>query len=189
MLNKVVIPVAGKGTRLYPLTKITPKYMLPLGNKRVIDYILDEVLLVEELTDIILVVSSNKTVIENYMVTNYGGLNITYVVQENQDGLASAIYCAKDFVGNNSFVLMLGDCIVVSNNEVSPLERIIESFNKLNSSATILVQELPKEELSRCGIVKPILMETMDMEFEIEDIVEKPQIEKCPSKYSIAGRY
>jgi UTP--glucose-1-phosphate uridylyltransferase len=188
-IKKAVIPAAGLGTRLKPLTSITPKEMLPLARKPAVEYIVEE-LHSAGIDDIIFVVSPLKPRIQEYFgdSTCGGQVRVRYVVQETQKGLADAILQAEKAVGDEHFVVALGDSVIVSNQQISPLERLLASYVENQAFAAITVEPVPLEDSPKYGMVKPAGA-VVGNAFRITALVEKPRVEESPSNYAIAGRY
>ena len=188
-ISKAVIPAAGLGTRLRPLTSITPKEMLPLGCKPTVEYIVEE-LHAAGIDDIIFVVSPLKPRIQEYFgeKTCGGRVRVRYVVQEEQLGLAHAILQAEDAVDGEHFAVALGDSVIVSHRDVSPMARLIEAYETNPAFAAITVEEVPIEDSIKYGMVKPADGIVGDA-FEIDGLIEKPKPEDAPSNYAIGGRY
>ena len=185
-ITKVVIPAAGKGTRLLPLTRAIPKELIPLGTKPVLEHIVEEVILAG-ITEILFVISKEKTAIRTHFGDGMNGVRFDYVFQTEQKGLADAVMCGKEFVGDAPFAVVLGDSVIRSNQATAPFQRVLHTFRDNDASGVIIVQKTPLSEVSRYGIVKP--REGVGPSFEIEGLVEKPRPEDAPSEYSIAGRY
>ena len=188
-VTKAVIPAAGHGTRLRPLTSITPKEMLPLGRKPAVEYIVEE-LHAAGINDIIFVVSPLKPRIQEYFGESacQGQVRMRYVIQEPQKGLADAILQAEEAVAGEHFVVALGDSVIVSRQESSPLQRLINGYQANPAFAAITVERVPIEDAYRYGMIKPVSATDGEM-FEIDGLVEKPKVEESPSDYAIAGRY
>lgn len=206
-VTKAVIPAAGLGTRVLPATKAQPKEMLTIVDKPSLQYIIEE--LVEAgIQDIIIVTGRNKNSIEDHFDFSYelehtlkkdGKLellnkvdsissmaNICYVRQNHPLGLGHAILKAKPFVGDEPFVIALGDDIVY--NEEKPVARqLIENYAKYGSSI-VGCQEVRQEDVSKYGIVKPS-KKLDDKTVEMEDFIEKPSLEEAPSRLACLGRY
>lgn len=206
-VTKAVIPAAGLGTRVLPATKAQPKEMLTIVDKPSLQYIIEE--LVEAgIQDIIIVTGRNKNSIEDHFdfsyelehtlkkdgkiellnkVDNISSMaNICYVRQNHPLGLGHAILKAKPFVGDEPFVIALGDDIVY--NEEKPVARqLIENYEKYGSSI-VGCQEVRQEDVSKYGIVKPS-KKLDDKTVEMEDFIEKPSLEEAPSKLACLGRY
>jgi len=202
---KAVIPAAGFGTRFLPATKAQPKEMLPLVDKPAIQYVVEEAVS-SGIKDIIIITGRGKRAIEDHFdksfeleyilrrdkkekelkeVQKISNLaNIHYIRQKEQIGLGDAILCAKRFVGNEPFAVMLGDDVTFNN--VPCLKQIINVFNKYNKSVAA-VEEIPKEKLYRYGVIKGKKVE--NSVYLIEDVVEKPPLGKEPSNLAILGRY
>ena len=189
---KAVIPAAGHGTRLRPLTSITPKEMLPLGRKPAVEYIVEE-LHAAGINDIIFVVSPLKPRIQEYFgdSTCQGRVRVRYVIQDPQRGLADAILQAEEAVAGEHFVVALGDSVIVSRQQVSPLARLMAAYQANPAFAAITVERVPIRDSYRYGMVKPAAGSPAagGDAFEIEALVEKPKVEESPSEYAIAGRY
>jgi UTP--glucose-1-phosphate uridylyltransferase len=185
-VKKAVIPAAGKGTRLLPLTRAIPKELVPLGRKPVLEHIIDESA-ASGITEALLVISEEKTAIRTYFGDSLNGVRFDYAFQAEQKGLADAIYHGRDFVGNEPFAVALPDSVIETDQNVLPFTRVLETYERTGASAVIVVERTPRSELSRYGIVKP--RNEIAPSFPIDDLVEKPRPEDAPSEYSIAGRY
>ena len=205
-VTKAVIPAAGLGTRVLPATKAQPKEMLVIVDKPSLQYIVEE--LVESgIKDIIIVTGRNKNSIEDHFDHSYeledtlkknnkntllekvedisSMANICYVRQNHPKGLGHAILKAKSFVGDEPFVIALGDDIVY--NDVPVAKQLIENYSKYGSSI-VGCQEVKESDVSKYGIVKPLL--SLDEKtVEMEDFIEKPSVEEAPSKLACLGRY
>ena len=188
-IRKAVIPAAGHGTRLRPLTSITPKEMLPLGRKPAVEYIVEE-LHSAGINDIIFVVSPSKPRIQEYFGDSVcqGQVRVRYVIQEPQRGLADAILQAEELTAGEHFVVALGDSVIASRQPVSPLVRLLAAYRANPAFAAITVERVPIEDSYRYGMVKPAAGISGEA-FEIDGLVEKPKAEDSPSDYAIAGRY
>lgn len=190
-IRKAVIPAAGKGTRLLPLTASCPKEMLTVGQKPVIQYIVEEVLNVG-IEYILIVTTLEKRTIEEHFsdYINLAG-KIFYVHQtvksDKPYGLACAIKLSEGFVNGEPFVVCLGDCIIKSDYNEPPLKRMIDMHIRYNSSATIIFEKVPWDNVSRYGIAKPYRV--IGDEFLLDDIIEKPSKESAYSNLAVAGRY
>lgn len=206
-VTKAVIPAAGLGTRVLPATKAQPKEMLVIVDKPSLQYIVEE--LVESgITDIVIVTGRNKNSIEDHFDFSYElentlkkenktGLlekveklssmaNIFYVRQNHPLGLGHAILKAKPFIGEEPFVIALGDDIVY-NPERPVAKQLIENYEKYGASI-VGCQEVALEDVSKYGVVKPT--ENLDENtVAISDFVEKPSKEEAPSKLACLGRY
>lgn len=207
-ITKAVIPVAGFGTRFLPFTKAMPKEMLPIVDTPTIQFIVEEAVK-SGITDIIFVTAShsNKRSIEDHFDKSHtlestlqekgkwGSLeliqkisnlaNIHYVRQKEALGLGDAILCAKSFVADEPFALLLGDDIVKSTNEPA-LSQLINCYNKTGCSI-MGVQPVEMSEVSKYGIVSAIKPENSYS--EMIDFVEKPNPDEAPSNLAVLGRY
>lgn len=205
MIKKAVIPAAGLGTRFLPATKAQPKEMLPIVDKPTIQYIIEEA--VESgIEDIIIVTGRSKRAIEDHfdksvelemllertgkhemleVVENISNLvDIHYVRQKEPLGLGHAVLCAKKFIGNEPFAVLLGDDIVDS--EVPALKQMIDQYTKVQSSI-LGCNEVPRSEVYKYGIVN--YSENNGDLFKVKSLVEKPAVEEAPSTQAIVGRY
>lgn len=185
-ITKAVIPAAGKGTRLLPLTKAIPKELVPLGRKPVLEHIVEEAV-ISGITDILFVISREKTAIRTHFGNSADGVRFSYAFQAEQKGLADAIYCGKEFVGDDPFAVVLGDSIIDTSQSILPFRRVLNTYESTNAKGVIVVQKTPMNEVSRYGIVKPKY--SIAPSFEIDALIEKPRPEDAPSDYAIAGRY
>ena len=204
-VRKAIIPAAGLGTRFLPATKAQPKEMLPIVDKPTIQYIVEEAI-ASGIEDIIIVTGRNKRSIEDHfdrsleleqelkkngkeelfkLVEDVSNLiDIHYIRQKEPLGLGHAIYCAKTFIGDEPFAVLLGDDIVRS--KVPCLKQMIDVYDEYNSSV-VCVQKVPEEKVNRYGIVSPKPIK--DRVYEVKDLIEKPDIGKAPSNIAITGRY
>jgi UTP--glucose-1-phosphate uridylyltransferase len=185
-IRKAVIPAAGKGTRLLPLTKAVPKELIPLGKKPVLEHIVEECA-ESGIAEILFVISEEKTAIRAHFGESANGIRFEYAFQPEQKGLADAINRGRWFVGGDPFAVVLGDSVIETDQPVPPFRRVLDTFEGTNASAVIVVQKTPRAEVSRYGIVKP--KHGIAPSFEIDALVEKPKPEDAPSEYAIAGRY
>lgn len=212
-IKKVVIPVAGLGTRMLPATKIIPKEMLPIVDKPLIHYAVDEAL-AAGIEKIIFVTSRGKNAVEDYFdhtpeleaaliksgqsiePITQGILEpgqICYVRQQQPLGLGHAIWCARNIIGDEPFAVILPDDLLVSKDEPCLLS-MIRDYNHMHSSADlkdlgtmVALQEVAPEMLSRYGVVET--HEKNSKIFNIKRIVEKPEVKDAPSNLAVVGRY
>ena len=205
-ITKAVIPAAGLGTRFLPATKACPKEMLPIVDKPTIQYIIEEAL-ESGITDILIISGRNKRSIEDHfdrspelemnleeggkdellqMVKNIANVNIHYVRQKEPKGLGHAILCAKAFVGNEPFAVLLGDDVVY-NEEYPCLKQLMDVYD-VKGGSVLGCQTVPLEKVSAYGIV--VSEATADERiFKVNDMVEKPSIDEAPSRLAVLGRY
>lgn len=205
MIKKAVIPAAGLGTRFLPATKAQPKEMLPIVDKPTIQYIIEEAI-ESGIEDIIIITGRNKRAIEDHfdksielelllrktgkhelfeMVDKISNLvDIHYVRQKEPLGLGHAVLCAKKFIGNEPFAVLLGDDIIDS--EVPALKQMLAQYKKVQSTI-IGCKEVPKSEVDKYGIVQ--YLDQCDQLFKVNSLVEKPKIADAPSTQAIIGRY
>ena len=206
-IRKAVIPAAGLGTRFLPATKAQPKEMIPIVDKPTIQYIIEEAV-ASGIEEIIVVIGREKIAIENHFDKSYeleeallkrnkldvleevqnvsSMVNIFYVRQKEPRGLGHAILCAKSFIGQEPFAVLLGDDIVES--DTPCLKQILNVYEYSNSSV-LAVQEVPKKDISKYGVIKPKGNVFEPPLFMIDSLVEKPKQEEAPSQYAIIGRY
>ncbi|RKY57848.1 MAG: hypothetical protein DRP94_07870 [Candidatus Latescibacterota bacterium] len=212
-IEKVVVPVAGLGTRLLPATKSQPKEMLPVGRKPVVQYVVEE-LVSQGLKKFLFVTGKNKRSIEDHfdkdpellerlraegrdelldeMDYEREGVTFFYVRQRLNPmgvpgGLGAAVAAAEDFVGEEDFVVALGDTIITGGDYSGLIRRMVASHMRNRPAATVAVVEVPEDEVSKYGVVKP--KKRAGSEFEAEDLVEKPPSGEAPSRLAIAARY
>ncbi|MDQ2732348.1 MAG: sugar phosphate nucleotidyltransferase [Armatimonadota bacterium] len=184
-VKKAVIPAAGLGTRLRPLTLSQPKEMVACGHLPVIGYVLQE-LKEAGITEILLISRRNKPSLEDYVLDGWPG---SFVIrQPEQKGLGHAVSLAEGWVGADPFVVALGDTIIQANGPVSPLQRLIAS-RPAEGCSMVLVREVSPERMSRYGVVNPWQTARPGEPFALRGIIEKPSIEAAPSNLAIAGRY
>lgn len=204
-VKKAIIPAAGLGTRFLPATKAQPKEMLPIVDKPTIQYIIEEAV-ASGIEEILIITGRNKKCIEDHfdksvelemeleksgkselleLVQDISGMvDIHYIRQKEPKGLGHAIHCAKTFVGNEPFAVLLGDDVVDA--EKPCLKQLIECYNEYKTSI-LGVQQVPQENVNKYGIVNGIHIE--DRVYKVKDLVEKPAIEEAPSNVAILGRY
>ncbi len=207
-VNVAVIPVAGRGTRLLPLTKCQPKEMLPLGRKPTVQHVVQE-LAWSGIREMLFVTGPGKTAIENHFDIDAeivqhlrmtgkedllaeldferAAIEYFYTRQRRQLGLGHAILCARPFVGQRPFLVALGDSLIGLNSRSDVCRRMIEHFDREGVEAVIAFQKVPREEVVKYGIAKP-RGDAGDV-FELEDLVEKPSVEDAPSNLAVAARY
>ena len=204
-VRKAVIPAAGLGTRFLPATKAVPKEMIPIVDKPTLQYIIEEAL-ASGIEDILIITGRTKRAIEDHfdrsielelnlekggktkdleMVREIAGIRVHYVRQKEPRGLGHAILCAKQFVGDEPFAVLLGDDVV--DGEVPALKQLIDVYDKTGSSV-LGVQEVPLEKVSSYGIVASEPTEDART-FTVTDMVEKPTVAEAPSRLAVLGRY
>ena len=206
MVRKAVIPAAGFGTRFLPFTKAVPKEMIPLVDKPVIQYVIEEAA-AAGITDILIIVSTGKMAIQNHFNPDAGLearleangknelleelrsinklANIHYVYQQELKGLGDAVLCAKNFVGNEPFAILLGDTVLSSDDK--PVISQLLAAHKQTNSSIVALEEVPWEKTSRYGVIDGKSEdETL---YKVDAFVEKPAPEDAPSNLVIASRY
>lgn len=204
-VRKAIIPAAGLGTRFLPETKAMPKEMLPIVDKPTIQYIVEEAV-ASGIEDIIIVTGKGKRAIEDHFdyapelehnlmekgkydllekvqfATNLA--DIHYIRQKEPKGLGHAVWCARNFIGNEPFAVLLGDDIVQS--ETPCLRQLMNQYEETFSSI-IGVQHVPDSETHRYGIIDPSTQE--GRRYQVNHFVEKPKPGTAPSNLAIMGRY
>lgn len=205
-MRKAVIPAAGFGTRFLPFTKAVPKEMIPLIDKPVIQYVVEEAV-AAGLTEILIIISGGKMAIQDHFNPEYALeqrleksgktaileelrainrlANIHYVYQQELNGLGDAVSYAECFVGNEPFAILLGD--TVTSSEVMPVTaQLVKAYEKVNASVVAL-EEVPWEKTSRYGVISG---QTDDGSlYKVDKFVEKPAPAEAPSNLVIASRY
>ena len=204
-IKKAIIPAAGLGTRFLPATKAMPKEMLPIVDKPTIQYIVEEAI-ASGIEDIIIVTGKGKRAIEDHFdfapeleknlmekekwdllsKVNYTSnlADIHYIRQKEPKGLGHAVWCARNFIGDEPFAVLLGDDIVQS--DTPCLKQLIDQYEATFSSI-IGVQHVPQDETHRYGIVDPFEQE--GRRYQVKHFVEKPAPGTAPSNLAIMGRY
>ena len=203
-IRKAIIPAAGLGTRFLPATKAQPKEMLPIVDKPAIQFIVEEAV-ASGIEEILIVTGRNKRSIEDHfdrnleleyslkasgkydllsLVQEIADVDFHYIRQKEARGLGHAVLCAKQFVGDEPFAVMLGDDIVDAT--VPCLKQLIEVYEDCGGFV-LGVQEVPKRQVSRYGVVKPQMVK--ERLWKALDLVEKPAVEEAPSRLAVLGRY
>jgi UTP--glucose-1-phosphate uridylyltransferase len=207
-IAKAVFPAAGLGTRFLPATKAQPKEMLPLVDKPLIQYVIEEAV-ASGIRNITIVTGRGKNAIEDHFDVSYelervleergkedqlkevrqisNMINVSYVRQKEALGLGHAISAARDNIGNEPFAVMLGDDIIDS--EVPCMKQMMDLFEKLQASI-IATCEVPRSEISQYGVIRGFPVEGFNGRvYRVQDVVEKPPISEAPSTLAIIGRY
>ncbi len=209
-IRKAVFPAAGLGTRFLPATKAQPKEMLPLVDKPIIQYVIEEAV-ASGVDNIVMVTGRGKSAIEDHFDVSYelesilqqrgkkdllrqvrdisDLIKLIYVRQKEALGLGHAILVTREVVGNEPFAVMLGDDIIDA--EVPCLRQMIEVYEKYGQSV-VAIQEVPGKAISSYGVIAGHPVEAAGTDgrlWEIGDLVEKPPLEKAPSNLAIIGRY
>jgi UTP--glucose-1-phosphate uridylyltransferase len=203
-VRKAIIPAAGLGTRFLPATKAMPKEMLPIVDKPTIQYIVEEAIQ-SGIEDIIIVTGKGKRAIEDHFdhafeleqnliekgkydllekVKKPSSVDIHYIRQKEPKGLGHAVWCARKFIGDEPFAVLLGDDIVQA--ETPCLKQLIDQYEQTLSSV-IGVQKVPDNETHRYGIIDPL--EQYRSRYQVRQFVEKPAPGTAPSNLAIMGRY
>ncbi|MDA3973983.1 UTP--glucose-1-phosphate uridylyltransferase GalU [Enterococcus thailandicus] len=204
-VRKAVIPAAGLGTRFLPATKAMAKEMLPIVDKPTIQFIVEEAL-ASGIEDILIVTGKAKRPIEDHFDSNVEletnlrekeknellklveettDVNLHFIRQSHPKGLGHAVLQAKAFVGDEPFIVMLGDDLMVDD---VPLTKQLMNDYEQTTSSTIAVMSVPHEDTSKYGIINPGEIVTDDV-YSVKDFVEKPDPADAPSNLAIIGRY
>ena len=199
-IMKAVIPAAGLGTRFLPATKAQPKEMLPILDKPTIQYVVEEAV-ASGIDELLIITGKGKRAIEEHFAQDMqlhpaqqqyledldkllDKVDIHYVIQKEQKGLSDAIYCAKDFVGDEPFAVLLGDVIVKATEPcTSQLQKVFEK----HQSSVIAVESVPDDMVELYGIISGTKIE--DNVYELHDIIEKPSFRDALSNLAAVGRY
>ncbi len=205
-IRKAVIPAAGYGTRFLPATKATPKEMLPIVDKPTIQYIVEEAL-ASGIEDILIISGHGKRAIEDHfdsapalehelerkgktellaLVRETTDVNVHYIRQKYMRGLGDAILCARSFVGDEPFAVLLGDDVVY-HPEKSALRQLIDVYEERGGSV-LGCQTVSDEQVSSYGIVAGEVLDNQRL-MRVSDMVEKPTLEEAPSRMAVLGRY
>jgi UTP--glucose-1-phosphate uridylyltransferase len=208
-VRKAVFPAAGWGTRFLPATKAQPKEMLPLVDRPIIQYAVEEAV-AAGIEQVIIVTSSQKRAIEDHFDLNYelehlleekGEIEklrqvraitdlaqVAYIRQKEQLGLGHAVLMAKDLIGHEPFAVILPDDVVISDRPC--IGQLIHVYNQMHGSV-VAVTEVPHEETSRYGVIagEPVEGPGRERTYRIHGLVEKPAPEDAPSNLAIIGRY
>ena len=206
-IRKAVFPAAGLGTRFLPATKAQPEEMLPLVDKPIIQYVIEEAV-ASGITSILIVTGRGKNAIEDHFDVSYeleklleergktnlldqvrsisNMINVSYVRQGESLGLGHAVLMAKDLVGDEPFAVMLGDDIIDS--PVPCMKQMIDVFEAYGGPV-IAVQQVEREEISAYGVIDGVPEGGSGRVYRIRDMVEKPKTNEAPSDLAIIGRY
>ena len=208
LISKAVFPAAGLGTRFLPATKAQPKEMLPLVDKPLIQYVIEEAV-ASGIRNVTIITGRGKNAIEDHFDVSYelervleargkidqlnqvrqisNMISVTYVRQKEALGLGHAILVSRDAIGNEPFAVMLGDDIIDST--VPCLKQMMDLFAKLQGSI-IATCEVPHSEISQYGVIRGYPVDGFNNRvFRVEDVVEKPLADEAPSNLAIIGRY
>ena len=205
-IRKAIIPAAGLGTRFLPATKAQPKEMLPIVDKPTLQYIIEECV-ASGIEEILIITGRNKKSIEDHfdrsvelemeleksgkeemlkMVREISDMvNIHFIRQKEPRGLGHAILCAKTFVGNEPFAVLLGDDVVYNDNKPC-LKQLIDCYEEYKTSV-LGVQTVEPQDVNKYGIVGGLHIE--DRVYKVKNLIEKPAVEEAPSNVAILGRY
>lgn len=203
-VKKAIIPAAGLGTRFLPATKAMPKEMLPIVDRPTIEYIVEEAIQ-SGIEEIIIVTGKGKRAIEDHFDRNMelehnlehkgkmdllekirqsSNVELYYIRQKEPKGLGHAVWCARKFIGDEPFAVLLGDDIVKS--EKPATKQLIEQYEETKSSV-IGVQMVPDDETIRYGIIDPL--GSQGRLYQVKKFIEKPPLGTAPSNLAILGRY
>lgn len=206
-VTKAVFPVAGLGTRFLPATKANPKEMMPIVDKPLIQYAVEEAV-AAGITELIFVTSSSKRAIEDHFDSNFElesnlierakfdlldmvrgilpeGVSCAYVRQKSPQGLGHAVLCAKPLMANEPFAVLLADDLI-DGGRTSCLQQMIQAFTRTQSSM-VAVQSIARTETRKYGVVDVAsLQDTLSL---LRGIVEKPEPQNAPSTLGVVGRY
>lgn len=211
-VDLAVVPVAGRGTRLLPLTKSQPKEMLPVGRKPVVQYVVEELVRCG-IKRFVFITGPGKTAIENHFDLNpeliqmlretgkeellkelafeRAEVDYFYTRQRRQLGLGHAVLCASSIVGNQPFVVALGDSIIGLQAQSQVVRTMIDIFREESADAVIAFETVPREDVVNYGIAQPVDNGLADAgkPFRLAGIIEKPSPQDAPSCLAVAARY
>lgn len=204
-VRKALFPAAGLGTRFLPITKAIPKEMLPLVDKPLIQYCVEEAI-ASRIEEVIIVTGMGKTAIEDHFDTSFqlehllkekgkkdllalvkntsNLVHFSYTRQKEAKGLGHAVLCGKNLIGNEPFAVFLGDDIIDA--EVPCMKQMIDVYNEKGCSV-LAVKRVPREDVSCYGVIKGSAVG--ERLYEIHDMIEKPSVDEAPSDLAIIGRY
>lgn len=207
-IRKAVIPAAGYGTRFLPATKATPKEMLPIVDKPTVQYIVEEAM-ASGIEELLIVSGHGKRAIEDHfdsapaleaelrrkgktdllkLVQETADINVHYIRQRYMRGLGDAILCAKTFMGDEPFAVLLGDDVVY-HPERPALRQLIDVYEQTGGSV-LGCQQVPDEKVSSYGIVAGTPVPGWEEKLlRVSDMIEKPSLEEAPSHFAVLGRY
>ncbi len=207
-INLAVVPVAGRGTRLLPLTKSQPKEMLPVGCKPVVQYVVEELARCG-IGRLLFITGPGKTAIENHfdidaelidhlratgkeellaeLAFEREDIDYFYTRQRRQLGLGHAVLCAEPMVREECFVVALGDSIIGLHAKSRVVQTMVEEFESQGAAAVIAFGEVPRQEVVNYGVAKP--RGTAGSVFRLDDLVEKPEVSEAPSNLAVTARY
>lgn len=210
-IRKAVIPAAGFGTRFLPATKAQPKEMLPIVDTPAIQYIVKEAL-DSGIEEILIITGRNKRAIEDHfdssvelelllqsqgknkqlaMIKDLADIKVHFIRQKAPRGLGDAVLCAKAFIGDEPFAVLLGDDIVVNEGGKPALKQLIDAYMSKEASV-VGVQTVPHQDVCKYGIVSPSKSHSIECNgrlVKLSDMVEKPEVDKAPSDMAVLGRY
>jgi UTP--glucose-1-phosphate uridylyltransferase len=207
-IRRAIFPAAGLGTRFLPATKAQPKEMLPLVDKPIIQYAVEEAI-ASGLENLVIVTGRGKNAIEDHFDVSYelekileergkSGLlslvravsemvHIAYIRQKEALGLGHAVLMTRDLMNDEAFAVLLGDDVIVA--DVPCIRQMVDIYDK-HETSVVAVMEVPEEETSRYGIIKGRALPEGDGRlFEVMDMIEKPSRKEAPSNMAIIGRY
>ena len=209
MINIALVPVAGWGTRLLPATKSQPKEMLPVGRKPVVQYVVEE-LVQSGIRRLLFITGQGKTSIENHFdidapLISYlretgreeqlqelqferEDVEYFYTRQRRQLGLGHAVLCGRAMIGEQPFVVALGDSIIGMHAQSDIVSRMTSIFEREKADIVVAFEEVPPQDVVHYGIAKPKGPADGDL-FELADLIEKPSVSEAPSRLAVAARY
>jgi len=209
-IDIAVVPVAGHGTRLLPATKSQPKEMLSVGRKPVVQFVVEE-LAKNGIRRLLFITGQGKDSIENHFdidesLTSYlresgreelledleferRDLEYFYTRQRRQLGLGHAVLCSKSLIGDQPFVVALGDSIIGLHAKSTIVERMIDIYEQQSADVVVAFEEVATSDVHRYGIAKPMAGSDQSDVFELADVIEKPSQDEAPSNLAVAARY
>lgn len=180
-IRKAIIPAAGLGTRLYPITNVIPKEMLPILQRPAIEYVVNEAI-ASGIKEIGIVINNKKEIIKQYFNAS---ANIHFIYQDKPKGLGHAVLQAEEFIGDEPFAVLLPDEIIDSRTPC--IKQLIDIHNVCESNTVLGVQRVKLKDVSKYGIIETNKIDNKIL--EVNNLVEKPAVFKTPSTFAIMGRY
>ncbi len=209
-IRKAVIPAAGFGTRLLPATKAVPKELLPVIDKPVLQYVVEEAV-ASGITELIVITSAGKGALADHLLDHAAleahlrqsgkvdlldkvhditrGARVRFIEQPEQRGLGDAVRCGREAVGDEPFAVLLGDTIIHPDDDAAPgLRQIIDVYDRMRTSV-VAVRRIQREHVNRYGIVDGQPVDADERTYRLDRLIEKPTPDAAPTNLAIAGRY